>query len=366
VTRGGFPGAARYDATSTIPAPVTGTRHEGGQLRTALLIAPGRIELRETDEPRPGSGDVVVRVGSVGICGTDLSIHAGKIPVEYPRVMGHEIVGILETPGEPATDVPVGRQVIVDPGIACGACRQCREGRSNICTRGPLLGRDTDGGLRERLAVPASNVHPLPDAIDPSVAPVLQVLATCVHAQRRVSIFPGESVVVIGLGVTGLLHVQLAKLRGAQPVVGVTRSPDKLALAEALGADVLIPADGSEAHGVEAAVPGGADLVIEAAGTVGSFARAMEMARTGGRILAYGTMTETTGELPFYDLYHKELTIVGARSARVEDFPSAIDAVASGRVALGPLLSARFPIAEIDRAIHAGGAPGALKVLVDV
>ena len=205
-------------------------------------------------------------------------------------------------------------------------------GTEHICTRGWLLGRDMDGGLRERLAVPASNVHPLPDAIDASLAPLLQVLATCVHAQRRISIFPGESVVVLGHGVTGLLHVQLAKLRGAHPVIGVTRSAEKLALANTVGA----------------AVAGGADLVIEGAGAVGAFARAMEMVRTGGRILAYGTMTETSGELPFYDLYHKEMTVVGARSARVEDFPAAIEAVASGRVALEPLLSARFPIAEVD------------------
>lgn len=322
--------------------------------------------MRETVEPHLGPQDVVVRVGAVGICGTDLSIYSGKIPVDYPRVMGHEIVGTVEASPEGARGIEVGRTVIVDPEIACGVCRQCREGRSNICTRGWLLGRDTDGGLRERLAVPASNVHPLPDEIDPSVAPLLQVLATCVHAQRRISIFPGESVVVVGLGVTGLLHVQLAKLRGAHPVIGVTRSPEKLALGSTLGAEIVVPADGSETESVRGAVPGGADLVIEAAGKLAPFARAMEMVRTGGRILAYGTMTETSGDLPFYDLYHKEMTIVGARSARVEDFPSAIDAVASERVALEPLVSERFPISQVDRAIGAGGARGALKVLVDV
>jgi threonine dehydrogenase-like Zn-dependent dehydrogenase len=90
------------------------------------------------------------------------------------------------------------------------------------------------------------------------------------------------------------------------------------------------------------------------------------MVRIGGRILAYGTMTETSGELPFYELYHKEISIFGARSARVEDFPMAIDAVASGRVSLGPLVSARFPVEDVGEAIRAAGAPGALKVLVDV
>jgi L-iditol 2-dehydrogenase len=114
------------------------------------------------------------------------------------------------------------------------------------------------------------------------------------------------------------------------------------------------------------ALPGGADLVIECVGTVDALARAMTMARTGGRILAYGTMTETSGELPFYDLYHKEISVIGARSARVEDFPLAIDAVASGRVRLDPLVSGRHPFDDVDAAMREAGVPGALKVLVDV
>lgn len=300
---------------------------------------------------------------SVGICGTDLSIHAGKIPVGYPRVMGHEIVGTLRSGTD---EVGEGERVLVDPGIACGRCRQCLEGRSNICTAGWLIGRDRDGGLRELMTVPASNVHPLPDGLDPATAPMLQMLATCVHAQRRTRVFPAESVVVLGLGVTGLLHLQLAKLRGARPVVGITRSASKLAIARSLGADLTIAADGTEVETVAEALPGGADLVIECVGTVDAFARAMAMARTGGRILAYGTMTETSGTVPFYELYHKEITVIGARSARVEDFPFAIDAVASGRIALGPLVSGRHPMAAVDDAIGAAAAPGALKVFVDV
>ncbi len=305
----------------------------------------------------------MVQVGSVGICGTDLSIHAGKIPVAYPRVMGHEIVGVARTGGG---EIREGERVLVDPGIACGRCRQCREGRTNICTAGWLVGRDRDGGLREEMTVPVTNVHQLPTGLDPSTAPMLQVLATCAHAQRRTEVFPGESVVVLGLGVTGLLHLQLATLRGAGPVIGITRSEAKLALARDLGADRTIAADGTEAARLAEVLPGGADLVIECVGTVAAFGEAMAMVRTGGRILAYGTMTETSGELPFYELYHKEISVIGARSARVEDFPFAIDAVASGRIELDPLVSGRHPLDAVEDAMRAAAAPGALKVFVDV
>jgi threonine dehydrogenase-like Zn-dependent dehydrogenase len=323
------------------------------------LTGPRAIELLDRDAPRPEPNEVLVRVESIGICGTDLSIYAGKIRVAYPRVMGHEIVGTV------ASGVRSGERVLVDPGIACGRCTQCRENRSNICTRGWLIGRDRDGGLCELVTVPSSNVHPLPDGLDPTTAPLLQVLATCAHAQRRIGITPGESVVVLGLGVTGLLHLQLARLRGAGPVIGVTRSARKLTIARGLGADHTAAADGTEAEAVAEVLPGGADIVIECVGTVGALARAMEMVRTGGRILAYGTMTETTGSVPFYDLYHKEIAIIGARSARVEDFPFAIDEVASRRIALDPLVSARHPLDDIDGAIEAASAPGALKVFVD-
>jgi L-iditol 2-dehydrogenase len=330
-------------------------------VRAVVLTGPATLEVREGDAPLPDPHEVVVRVESVGICGTDLSIHAGKIPVAYPRVMGHEIVGTVET-GAGAR----GERVLVDPGIACGRCRQCREGRTNICTAGWLIGRDRDGGLCELVTVPATNVHPLPDGLDTSTAPMVQVLATCVHAQRRVRIFPQESVVVLGLGVTGLLHLQLARLRGARPVIGITRSGAKRSIARELGADLTIAAEGNEVERVRRALPDGADLVIECVGTADALARSMEMVRTGGRILAYGTMTETAGALPFYDLYHKEISIFGARSARVEDFPLAIETVASGRIALDPLVSERYALADVSGAFRAAGAPGALKVFVDV
>jgi threonine dehydrogenase-like Zn-dependent dehydrogenase len=178
----------------------------------------------------------VVRAESVGICGTDLSIHAGKIPVDYPRVMGHEIVGTVYGAGGGLDE---GTTVLVDPGIACGRCRQCLEGRTNICTAGWLIGRDRDGGLREQMTVPESNVHPLPDGLDPGIAPMLQVLATCVHAQRRTDVFPDESVVVLGLGVTGLLHLQLAKLRRLRRYVATST----LLESEDLRGDILIQLD---------------------------------------------------------------------------------------------------------------------------
>ena len=161
-----------------------------------------------------------------------------------------------------------------------------------------------------------------------------------------------------------MLHVQLAKLRGAATVIGLSRSPEKLALAGRLGADQPIAA--SDDAVAEVADGGGVDVVIEAAGTSATLAQAVRMARVGGRILAYGTITHDDDPLPYYDLYYKELAVIGARSACAEDFPAAIEASVSGRVALAPLVSYRFPLDEAQDALRAANAPGVLKVMVDV
>ena len=335
----------------------------GDLLKAAFLERPSDVRLRTVEAPAAHDDEVLIRVSSVGICGTDLSIAHGKIPVSYPRVLGHEVVGELVDAG--ATGLPIGTTVLVDPGLSCGTCTQCREGRTNICTHAGLLGRDTDGGLRELLSMPSTHVHEVPGRIDVAVAPMVQVLATCVHAQRLLPIAPGETVAVLGLGVTGLLHVQLATLRGAT-VVGITRSPQKRALAETLGADVTIAADGDEVAAVAGAV-GDIDMVIECAGLVPTLATAVDLARVGGRILAYGTIGRgAEGSLPYYDLYYKELAITGARSAVPDDFVESLTMAADGRVQLAPLVSHRFPLDRVSDAFAAASEAAALKVLIDV
>lgn len=333
------------------------------RLQAALLTEPGIVDVREVDEPAPQADEAVVRMRAVGICGTDFSIFKGKIPVAYPRIIGHEMVGVVV--GAPPGAPEPGTRVIVDPNVSCGRCARCREGRANLCSAGWLLGRDRDGALRQAVAVPAENLYRIPDDLEEHVAPLIQVLTTCVHAQRMTQVFPGDAVVVVGLGVTGLLHVQLAKLRGAWPVVGVTRTDAKLELARGLGADVAFRADDPDAvDRVREATGGGADVAIECAGTLVTLGRAVQMARPGGRVLAYGTIAEHAGAFPFYDLYYKELVVTSPRAAQAEDYPVAIEAVAFGRVRLGPLIARRVPLASVGDALATGA--GGLKTVIDI
>ena len=269
-------------------------------MKAMVLTAPGELVLDDVARPAVPAGHVTVRITHSGICGTDYKIYNGAIPVTYPRIMGHEMAGEVVDPGD--SSLARGDRVIVDPELYCGACFHCRIGQTHLCPKGMLIGRDTNGGFAEYVTAPASHVFPLPATVDTRNAPMIQVLTTCLHAQRQIDIFPGEYAVVLGLGVTGQLHAQLAKARGAT-VIGITRSKDKRDLAEKLGADLTIPSGDGMIERVREVTEGrGPDLVIETTGVVSQLSGAITMARPGGRLLHFGIITAKEGALPFYEI----------------------------------------------------------------
>jgi 2-desacetyl-2-hydroxyethyl bacteriochlorophyllide A dehydrogenase len=333
-------------------------------MKAMVLTAPRELAQDEVARPRLDAHHVLVRVTHSGICGTDFKIYSGAIPVHYPRIMGHEMIGEVVDGGD-ARGFQAGDRVIVDPELYCGSCFHCRIGQTHLCPKGMLLGRDANGGFAEFVAAPLSHVFPLPDSIDSRTAPLIQVLTTCLHAQRQINIFPAESVVVLGLGVTGQLHVQLAKARGASPVIGITRSAEKRDLAQELGADLTIPGGDGAIEKVKDATDGrGADVIIETTGVVPSLAAAVNMARFGGRLLLFGIITAKEGALPFYDLYFKELALINARVAKSEDYPSSIALVERGLIQLDPLISNVMPLAELKPAIEMLGSDNAQRMKI--
>jgi 2-desacetyl-2-hydroxyethyl bacteriochlorophyllide A dehydrogenase len=335
-------------------------------MKAMVLTAPGELVQDEVAQPACDSGQVLVRVTHSGICGTDYKIFNGSIPVRYPRIMGHEMVGEVVEPGN--STLNPGDRVIIDPELYCGRCFHCRIGQTHLCPKGILLGRDANGGFADYLAAPVSQVFALSDGLDIRTAPMIQVLTTCLHAQRQVQIFPGEHVVVLGLGVTGQLHVQLAKARGAT-VIGVTRSAEKRTLAETLGVDLTIPGGDGAVDAVREATDGrGADLVIETTGVVSQLAAGINMTRSGGRVLMFGIITATEGALPFYDLYFKELSLINARVAKGEDYPGAIGLVQRGAIRLDPLVSDVMPLGEVKAAVAMLGSEGGgrrMKIILE-
>ena len=335
-------------------------------MNAIVLQAPGQLKSESVARPTPGPDDCLLRVTHGGICGTDLGLYTGAMLTEYPRIMGHEIIAEVIQAG--SGEIREGQRVVVDPALFCGDCYCCRAGLTNLCLRGGLIGREVDGGFAEYVSVPAKHLFPLPNEIDSRIAPLIQVLTTCRHAHRFVDLSPTQSVAVTGLGVTGQLHVQLAKARGAHPVIGVTRSTWKRGLAERLGADLTLTNSAEATAAVLEATHGlGADVVIECTGKTKIIAQAVEMARPGGTIVLFGTSTETKSELSFFQMYFKELKVLNTRAAKAEDFPASLELVASGAVKLEPLVSHTMPMQGLGEAMHLleSDADQRLKVILE-
>lgn len=334
-------------------------------MQAMVLTAPREVANQKVKVPDISSDETLIKVTKSGICGTDLKIFQGGIPVNYPRILGHESVGEVVSGGNLAPGTPI----IVDPAYYCGACYNCRDGQSHLCPNGGLIGRDVEGGFADFMVAPSRNIHALPNNLKSEIAPLIQPMTTCLHAQRKAKIFPGEAVLVYGLGVTGLLHVQLAKAHGAYPVIGVTRSKWKRELAEDLGADfTFAPNENLKSNVLKVTgEKGGVDLVIESVGQLSILAEAIELVRLGGRILPFGIYTQTKGELPFYNLYFKEIQVVNARVAKPEDYPASIDFVQRGVVDLKPLITHTFGLNQINKALDMldGGDSNCIKIILD-
>jgi 2-desacetyl-2-hydroxyethyl bacteriochlorophyllide A dehydrogenase len=319
-------------------------------MKAMVLHAPRDLRAAEVERPTLGQDQVLVRVTHSGVCGTDLKIFNGAIPVRYPLIMGHEMIGEVVEGGD--NSLRPGDRVIIDPVNYCGMCANCRAGQTNLCPEGLLLGRDTHGGFADYVVAPRNHVFALPDAIEGKTAPLIQVLTTCLHAHRLIKTFPGQSVVVMGLGVAGQLHVQIAKAWGASPVIGITRSAWKRSLAEKMGADYTFPGGPEGAARIPEITGGrGADLIIETTGMPPVIADAISMARLGAALLLFGITTATHAELPLYQLYFKELSLVSSRAAKSEDYPASIDLVARGIVKLAPLVTHVVPLTGLEAAI---------------
>ena len=320
-------------------------------MKAAVLRGPKDLYIEDVQKPVPGYGDVLVRIRATAICGTDISIYEGKTEVKYPRILGHESAGEVVELGEGVKNLKVGDRVVMSPTSYCGTCLDCMRGDTHICKNGGLSGREFDGTFAEYVALAENRAFKLPDSISCVDATTLNVLATVVHAQRKVHIFPNSSVVVIGQGTAGLMHSKLSKLKGADPVIGmdIKDCEWKLDLAKSLyGADYVLSENVVEK--VDELTGGrGADFVIECVGKGPTWNLATELVRPGGTIVTFGVTGPTIENFNSYSLYYKDLKIIGSRAMQVIDWPISIDLAKKGKVDIGSIITHRLPLEDLEK-----------------
>ena len=335
----------------------------------------GAKDLRETVLPEPvaGPGEVVVAMRRAGICGSDMHYYShgqiGSFVPKRPFVLGHEFAGEIVAVGQDVPKSRIGERVTVDPSMPCGVCAFCRSGRYNLCLYMRFFGSAScdphiNGGFEEFIAAPAINCLEVPETMSWGEAAMIEPLSVAVHAVRRAGNLAGQSVLITGGGTIGQLTAVVARAFGAAEVVlsDLEPGPRKFALDRGANATLDARSDSFSAE-AEALVPGGFDLVIEAAGSAQALAQALPAARRGGTIVQVGTLPAAV-TLPLNMLMAKELSLVGSfRFANV--FQISIDLLASGRIDIKPMITSAFRLDELQEAMDTAlEKTGSIKVQI--
>ena len=324
-------------------------------MKAAVFRGPDQLRVEEVARPNPGPGEVLLSVVRCGICGTDSHIFRGNFPApNLPLIIGHEFAGIVAAVGSGVTHVAVGDHATADINIACGSCWYCRHNSKLFCLSVNQLGVHHAGGMAEYVVAPAVNVYKLASSMPFEHAAFIEPLACAVHGQNRIKVELGETVLILGAGPMGLMHAALSKLRGAASVIMSEPSPERRARAHSIGSDLEVDplADGLDAI-LHATDGRGADVVIEAVGRPATYIQAIEMVRRGGRILAYGAAPpDATIAVHPFEIYSKELTIVGSYAGTYETWPIAIDLIGSGRIDPSQIVDSVRPLSDVAAALE--------------
>jgi alcohol dehydrogenase, propanol-preferring len=338
-------------------------------MRAALFTGTaGRLELRDVETPRPGRGEVSVRIAACGVCHTDLHYldHGTPTFKAPPLILGHEISGVVEQLGEGVEALAVGDRVLLPAVLPCGECRLCREGRENICERGSMIGNHVDGGYAESIVIAARHPLILPEEIPLQAGAIIaDALTTPYHAVvNRARMRPGDWVVVIGCGGIGLNLLQMAAALGGR-VIAVDLSQSKLEWARKLGAEAALhPLEGGRLdRRVRELTGGGADIVLEAVGRPETQQQGLSLLRAGGRLVLVGYSPDevmlNSGRVMF-----RELEVVGSLGCRPVDYPRVIELARQGRVKVAEMVTHTFPLENINDAFDALRAGEAVRAVV--
>lgn len=339
-------------------------------MKAALYHGPGDVRVEDIPVPKIGHGEILVHVQSCGLCGTDLAKYKNRL-VPEGTVLGHEIAGRVAEVGAGVTDFRPGDRVIALHHIPCFVCEYCRGLNWSMC-RSWRTNQFAPGGFAEVVRIGVRSVQhgvcKIPDDLDFDAATLVEPLACCLRAFKRAPVEAGDTVAVIGAGTAGLLHVQLARLRGATRVISLDLRAQRLEKARALGADVVINA--SEQNPVEAvreATAGkGADLVITAVGSASVVEQAVAVTRDGGTVNVFAECPPGS-QIPLDPnlMYQREVTLTGTYSSSPWEFREALSLVVSGRVNVADLITHRMPLDQLADAIEmALSGEGCLKIII--
>lgn len=343
----------------------------------AVYHGPNDLRVENVPVPGIGPGEILVKVLSASICGTDLRIFHGnhrKYPPGTVRIPGHEVVGTIAEVGGVVSDYSVGQRVFCAPNTGCGHCRQCITGNNNLCANYDAIGVTSDGGFAEYVRIPANsvrqgNVIPISESVDPAVAALTEPFACVLRGQNALHVQPGEVVLVIGAGPIGVMHAKLARARGAGRVIVSEPIRERAAQILRMGADRVVDPTSENLKTVvnEESQGRGADAIIVAAPVHAAQESALDLAAISARINYFGGLPKDRPSIKFDSnlVHYKELVITATTACSTADCWQATQIINSGLVDLSDVVSQRFPLKTAVDAFAAAEDRKSLKIVME-
>ena len=337
----------------------------------------GLMEIEDVPRPEPRAGEALLRVRAASICATDLRIVASghpRVPDGTPRILGHELAGEIAVLGEGVKDLQVGDHVGVAPNIGCGSCRECLAGWTNLCPDYRALGISLDGAFAEYMLIPAEairqgNVVRISDQTPPHLAAFAEPLSCCLNGQEAVAVGTGDIVLIIGAGPIGVMHILLARLRGAEQVIVSEISPTRLQQARVFGAGAVVnPKERSLAQAVLEITGGrGPDVVIVAAPSPEAQAEALELSARRGRVVFFGGLPPDTpsARLNTNLIHYRQLVVTGTTGSTTRQYRAALEMIVEGRIPAASLAGARLPLEQFREGFDRSRSASEMRIVLE-
>lgn len=317
----------------------------------ATIDAPGVVALSEVEKRKPDQKEVLIKVESSAICGSDLHIYSGKHPyVELPTTIGHELSGVVAAIGAGVTTVKVGDRVCVEPLITCGKCYYCQRGRYDYCLELKLKYRSGFSGYADYYYAEERWIHHLPENVSFDEGALMEPLACAVHAMGKAGIQLGDSVCIFGDGPIALMLAQLAYAAGATDLFVLGLEERNLELAREFGAIALPNNEDGFQEVLRRTDHRGVDVSFEAVGLPQTFDQSLSIVSKGGTAVIFGIFEEEFSAKTLVDAMVREVKVIGT-SSYCWDFQRALSLVAHGRIKLAPLITHRFKLKDVAEAM---------------
>lgn len=338
-------------------------------MKSSFFLGNKKFEIRQVDIPAVDNNQVLVKNMAAGICGTDVHIFEGdrgSAVVTPPIVLGHEYAGVVSEVGRDVTDLKKGDHVAIDPNIYCGKCYACRMGKKQHCINMYAIGVNINGGFAEYSVVPASQCLKIDKNIEFDTAAMTEPLACAIHGIDQAAIKSGETVLIIGGGTIGQIMIQLARISGASRVILSEPNEMRRKIGSESGADFVIdPINENLISRIEEITNlKGVDIVIECAGNTKAVNQAIEAAGFGSTVLLFSVPNpESTVPLPLFDVYRKELKILGS-FINPDTQQRAVNLINQKRIRFDKLITHSFSLDEVEKAIFCQMGSDSIKVVV--